>query len=645
MARVYRGGEIVLPTWTMNVAGLLYLPLFLARLRSIGPTQIARPMVELLMFALVMRLLGLRREREKWHVAVLLFFLFVAAMATSIHPLILVYLLVLFVLWLVLLMRFLQLHLQEAYPLVVPGSQLRPQRLVTVFAVITILVAVPFFTMLPRLRTPFIMGSAGSRQAGYSTGFRDEVNLDVVGNIRTNTAVALRMKPENVNVTPPSLLRGTTYDQFQDNTWRRTRSRQEMLQPETANLYRLAPGEPVDTKIRIYLEPIDTRSLLIPLETVSIELSDRLFDDVAGGVLMLQQRPTMLQYRVGVASRPIHRAELPRLDDPAEPTLDRGGITPRIEELAKMLGEGLPPSEAAQKFHQYLAHNMTYSLDFLGRKADNPIEDFLFRYKSGHCEYFATAMILMLRSVGIPARLATGFLGTEFNPLEDYYIVRQSNAHAWVEAYLPESGWTTIDPTPPAGRPPAETQPTLALMVRQAWDYLEFRWDRYVMSYGFFDQVNVLLRFRDFLKRMAAPGEGGLLRIDRSPVGGKWQEVGGGWGFNRDYVPFFLLLTGPLLAILAVLLWRMRSKVPVATRAYSAMRAAVTRRDPAIGKATGPIALAHWLERNAPAAGAAAGGVIELYLLESWKGAPLDRRQASAVRRDLRLVRRVLRSG
>jgi hypothetical protein len=140
---------------------------------------------------------------------------------------------------------------------------------------------------------------------------------------------------------------------------------------------------------------------------------------------------------------------------------------------------------------------------------------------------------------------------------------------------------------------------------------------------------------------MTSPG-GGLLRLDRSPGKGRW-EIGGGRGFGLDYAPFVLLLTGPLLAILAVMLWRMRSKLPIATRAYTTMRTAVTRRDPAIGAATGPIALAHWLERNAPAARAAGSGVIELYLLESWKGAPLDRRQAYAVRRDLRVVRRVLR--
>ena len=206
----------------MNVAGLVYLPIFLLRLRAIGPTHIARPMVELLMFGLVMRLFGMRREREKWHVAVLLFFLFVAAMATSLHPLILVYLLIGFVLWLLLLVRFLQLHLEETYPLVVPDSRLRPQRLIATFAVLTVVVAVPFFTLLPRLRTPFIMGQGASRQTGYSTGFRDEVNLDVVGkHPREPGGCPAHEARGRRRCGRRTLLRGTTYDQFRDNSWLR----------------------------------------------------------------------------------------------------------------------------------------------------------------------------------------------------------------------------------------------------------------------------------------------------------------------------------------------------------------------------------------------------------------------------------------
>jgi transglutaminase-like putative cysteine protease len=641
LARTWQGAELGLPTWTMNVAGLVYLPLFLMRLDAIGPTHIARPMVELLLFGLVMRLFAMRREREKWQVAVLLFFLFVAAVATSLHPLILVYLVIGFVLWLLLLVRFLQLHLEAAYPLVVPDSRLRLQRLLVTFTLLTVLGAVPFFTLLPRLRTPYIMGQGGGRQTGYSTGFRDEVNLDVVGNIRESPQVALRMKPEDPTVRPPTLLRGTTYDVFKENSWLRTRSQQEILRKTAGNLYRLAP-DAVDTKVRIFLEPIDSRSLLLPLEAVSVELSEQiLYQDLAGGILLLQGRSGLLEYRVGVAARPVYRADAPRLGDPNEPTLDRGGITSRIDDLATRLAAGLPPDQAARRFERYLGDNMAYTLDFLGRDAANPIEDFLFRYKSGHCEYFATAMILMLRSVGIPARLATGFLGAEFNPLEDYYIVRQSNAHAWVEAWFPDRGWTTIDPTPPAGRPEVATPPTMKLMLRQAWDYLEFRWDRYVMAYGFLDQAGFLLKLRGWMRGLARSSEGPSMAIDRAAGKSDVLNVPGASDF--DAMPVLLSLVALLVAVASVLVWRARRSLPVATRAFRSLRSAAARRDPTIGAATGPIAMARWLERNVPAATAAGGGVIDLYLLESWSGERLSRRQASTVRRDLREVRRLLR--
>ena len=641
LAATWRGREPMLPGWAMNVAGLVYLPIFLMRLREIGPVHFARPMVELLLFGLVMRFFGMRREREKWQVAVLLFFLFISAMATSVHPLILLYLFAALVLWLVLLLRFLQLHLEEAYPIVVPGSRLRPYHLLAVFALLTALGAVPFFAILPRLRSPYLMGGGAVGRAGYQTGFRDEVSLDVVGNIRDNPAVALRMKPDDPTFRAPTLLRGTTYDQFRGNNWLRSHSQHDLLRPAATNLFRLAPGD-VRAKVRIWLEPIETRSLILPVETLTLELSQRLYSDVAGGVLMLQPRTGILEYRVGVSSRAVYRAAPPRLDDPEEPTLDRGGLTPRIEDLAKKLASGFPPEEAAQRIQQYLNHNFVYTLDFLGRRADHPIEDFLFQYRSGHCEYFATSMILMLRAAGIPARLATGFMGAEFNPLEDYYIVRQSNAHAWVEAYLPTVGWTTFDPTPPAGRPSVVGEPTMRMVLRQAWDYFEFRWDRYVMSYGFFDQVGFVLGLRDLMRRMAQPEEtsrfalgrdrGPLADLDRTAFG---DTAIGGWT---------LILAAAVVALGLLALWlRSRSPHPIATRSYRALRAAASRRDPTIGAATGPLALGAWVERNVPAARTAAAGLIDLYLRESYRGSRLSRSEAARIRRDLRDARRLLR--
>ncbi|HVR28767.1 MAG TPA: DUF3488 and transglutaminase-like domain-containing protein, partial [Thermoanaerobaculia bacterium] len=645
LARTWRGREPSLPGWAMNVAGLVYLPIFLVRLRDIGGAHIARPMVELLLFGLVMRLFGMRREREKWHVAVLLFFLFVAAMATSVHPLILLYLLAAFVLWLVILLRFLQLHLEGTYPNVVPGRRLRPYRLVAAFAALTVAGAVPFFAFLPRLRTPYLMGGAATVGTAQAAGFRDEVNLDVVGSIRANPAVALRMKPEDPTFRPPSLLRGTTYDAFRNNSWLRSQSQHELLRPAATNLYRLAEGQ-VAAKVRIWLEPIDTRTLILPVETLSVELSQRLYLDIAGGVLMMQPRTGLLEYRVGVSSRPVYRSAAPDLDDPDEPTLDPGGITPRVADLARKLADGFPPSEAAYRIQQYLNHNFSYTLDFLGRRAEHPIEDFLFQYRSGHCEYFASSMILMLRSVGIPARLATGFMGAEFNPLENYYIVRQSNAHAWVEAWLPEIGWTTFDPTPAAGRPALTGDPTMRMVLRQAWDYLEFRWDRYVMSYGFFDQVGFLLRLRDAVRRIGQPDESsrfGLFTRGRSPLADLDQTARprvGDFGLG----PTILAIAAvAVVLLLAVLFLRARSPLPIATRSYRALRAAAARSDSAIGAATGPLALRQWVERHLPAAYGPAAGVIDRYLLESYRGARLSRLEAAAVRRDLRVACRLLR--
>ena len=82
------------------------------------------------------------------------------------------------------------------------------------------------------------------------------------------------------------------------------------------------------------------------------------------------------------------------------------------------------------------------------REPADPLADFLFTRRRGYCEYFASSMAVMLRSIGIPARLATGFQSGIYNTLTGFWVVRASDAHAWVEAWMPGRGWTTFDPTP-----------------------------------------------------------------------------------------------------------------------------------------------------------------------------------------------------
>jgi hypothetical protein len=107
--------------------------------------------------------------------------------------------------------------------------------------------------------------------------------------------------------------------------------------------------------------------------------------------------------------------------------------------------------------------------------------------RAGHCEYFASAMTVMLRSLGIPARYATGFLPGEYNDVGGDYIIRQSDAHAWVEVYFADYGWITFDPTPPGGPASGGLLARLALY----WDWFQFTWGEWIVNYDFAHQLTL----------------------------------------------------------------------------------------------------------------------------------------------------------
>ena len=113
------------------------------------------------------------------------------------------------------------------------------------------------------------------------------------------------------------------------------------------------------------------------------------------------------------------------------------------------------------------------------------MDGFLFKTKTGYCVHFATAMAMMLRSQGVPARLVSGFLDGEWNAYGRYLLVRQQDAHTWVDAWLPDRGWTAFDPTPAAERRDKNLFGGLTGVI----DYLEYKWDRWVVFYSLRDQA------------------------------------------------------------------------------------------------------------------------------------------------------------
>lgn len=627
-----------LPSWAMNVLGLIYLPIFFLDFGVLSRGRgVVQPVVHLILFALLVKLFAMVRERDKWQSAVGIFFLFLASMGTSVHPSIVLYLITFLVLTLTLLTRFAFLHVLAGFGREDPALARLPLRSFLTFSTaFTILIAIPLFALLPRVRAPFIVGrgaNAGSQLE--SAGFSDQVTLDSIGMIRSSREVAMRLVDETGGIdffNREMRFKAASYDVYEGGSWRRAPMRSILL-PGTKMRFDLTQGQPSEGKfkptrwVQIWLRPIHSSSLPLPVETVLVQpRSPNLVVDHGGAVSLRRTPLETLDYRAALADRAVLTGSVPS-GTPDDPTLDLTGVTPRVAELAgQVMGQGTARARAS-RLETHLMQKYNYTLDFVGRSADNPIEDFLFKYRSGQCEYFASSMVLMLRSQGIPARLVTGFLGGELNPFEGYYIVRDSNAHAWVEAYLPGEGWTTFDPTPPAGRPVAEEEGAW-LLARQAWDFVLFRWDRYILTFSLYDQLRIFGSLRDvwqsfwktFQGKDATPSV--PLPSPALSAGPETAEPEAKRGLPD--VPLPAAIGATLFAALAYILFLKLRPPLTATVAYRRLRNRLQRAGIPVSESLPPLELQGLAAELYPAAAAPAARVIHFYLRESFGGEELE---------------------
>jgi hypothetical protein len=175
--------------------------------------------------------------------------------------------------------------------------------------------------------------------------------------------------------------------------------------------------------------------------------------------------------------------------------------------------------EAATRLTAYLSRSLRYTRVLRGDPGRDPIEDFLFVRRAGNCEYFAAALAVMLRAVGIPSRVVNGFQRGEWNPYGGYFMVRLRDAHSWVEAWVPGAGWVTLDPSPRV-----EAEPASPLRgAGQYLDALRLRWYRYIVTWSLGDQVATALRVQRTASRWRAwsvepPDWTGVPRVALAPV-------------------------------------------------------------------------------------------------------------------------------
>src|SRR3954452_1718045 len=260
-----------LPSWGMNVLGLVYLPLFFLDMFVISH-GLVQPVIHLCLFAVLVKLFAIVRERDKWQASIGVFFLFLAAVGTSVHPTIVLYLIGFLVLVLILLTRFAFLHVLSGFGREDPALALIPLRGFLLLATVaTVVLAVPMFMLLPRVRAPFIIGrGGGSGVTLEAAGFSDQVTLDSIGRIRGSREVVMRV----LDAPPADLdremrFKAAPYDVYQGGSWRRSPSRGPL--PRSSGVrFRLSPAKPVRWAT-IYLQPLPSQSRPLPVETAVVE--------------------------------------------------------------------------------------------------------------------------------------------------------------------------------------------------------------------------------------------------------------------------------------------------------------------------------------------------------------------------------------
>ena len=375
-------------------------------------------------------------------------------------------------------------------------------------AVLTVALTLAIFFLIPRIGAGMLQKTSG--EALRTTGFSDRVDLGTIGSVKQDPQIVMRVElPDQPAIEKDRLyLRGLAYDQYNGRSWSHsgTRRRSLSLVADGTFLARPAGSRPLGSRsgtIRqdILLETLDTAVLFaVPFaELVSGEFLTVQADAMGGLHLPF---PPSSRIRYSVTSQVPQLVENERTASVlAYPDSIRSHYlqvpleSQHVAELAhRVIQQATTPFGQTLAIQQHLLDNYRYSLEGDTATLSHPLEEFLFTRKTGYCEHYATAMVVMLRTVGIPARLVTGFLATEWNEYGGYFTVRQRDAHAWVEVYFPQSGWVTMDPTPSVS----------AAVTTSRWESLSrlgesvrLQWDRLFVRYSAKDQLAVVHGVRE----------------------------------------------------------------------------------------------------------------------------------------------------
>ncbi len=495
----------------VNRFALLYLLFFVLDLLlfSAGRTlldSMLKATVHLVLFTTVIKVFSARTHRDDAYLAMLSFLMILSSAILTVNTTYLAF----FVLYTVFVISSLicyeikrSMDRSRGSPIVVfsrnPSSLKRALGKTTVGLTLgMVALAALLFFAIPRYRSGYLMGLGTKPQ--NITGFSESVDLGDIGRILRSKAVVMRVLPDGDPRQFQGLKwRGVAFDSFDGTHWYNDNTQQTPLPPAAEERFILPPQPGSANRperllhYRILLSPISSDVLFAAAVPHEIIGRMRLLTvDGTGSLHDSQHLFSPIQYKVW------SQVGLP---SPALLRADRGGFSssfrniylslpprldPRVRKLAeKVTLNATNPYDRAAAIQGYLRNSFQYTLNPPRSQLSDPIPNFLFVSQKGYCEYFASAMAVMLRTLGIPARLVNGFQTGAYNRFGKDFIIRDRDAHSWVEVYFPHYGWIPFDPTPP------DPNPAIASPWTDYIDTMELFWTTWIINYDFSHQLQI----------------------------------------------------------------------------------------------------------------------------------------------------------
>ena len=464
--------------------------------------------VHLVLFVMLVRLFSAQKDRDHYFLAVLSFLMVLAAAVLTVDSTFLIALAGFVLLAVAAFVLMEMMHSLKKSPVLArdPRVQNPHRKLSFAIAVVApVLLLLIFlggtgiFFLLPRVSAGFVSAETGAND--ITTGFSDHVELGRIGQIQQSKTVVMHVAidGDSFGAFAPKL-RGVALSTFDGRTWSNSSGKQAILRGSDGHFnldvrnaqFRAMRGR--NLHYRVTMEPFLSEVFFLLATPQSLAGNYRaVSEDPDGSVFNLDNEHPVTRYEadsristpVAVRSQSadsllpdqvsFEYLQLPELDSRIRPLTD------------KIIANAKTPYDRAMAIETYLRTHYGYTLQLATAKTTDPIADFLFVRRRGHCEYFSSAMAIMLRIIGIPSRVVNGFAGGEFNDITSQYVIRASDAHSWVEAYIPGQGWLAFDPTPGGS---AQTHSEWDRMMLYM-DAMSSFWREWIVNYDLAHQLRL----------------------------------------------------------------------------------------------------------------------------------------------------------